>query len=308
MRVYFLSYLPAALKLNGLYLGGIDSFERHVELDLKDKVLAEAYAGGELQPVSFFIDENLLKNPPAFLDVYLLDSDALIYIREFTPTNIKLSLCLQVEFGQNLITVFKQGNVYATVEGAAFELINLPISFNECTAEEKTVAGKRVLVISGDGATLIISESGKKIFLGEASKVEFGETLEIEVPFETCLQSYAKCSYSYDGENLALLECRTVENVPPDEKILHFAFFESFLTRGDYTKYLTDELKKSADMLYGFLGDYVGVAVPPEKFYVTHDCPLAAGLVYGKKANLFEIKYYCVELENGKIANISPVE
>ncbi len=34
----------------------------------------------------------------------------------------------------------------------------------------------------------------------------------------------------------------------------------------------------------------------------------AAGLVYPKSENLFEVKYYAVELDDGKISNVFPVE
>ena len=71
MRVYFLSYKPAILKLNGLYVGGIDLFERHIELEIADSVLAEIVPGENLQPVNFFINEQLLFCPPEFMDVYL---------------------------------------------------------------------------------------------------------------------------------------------------------------------------------------------------------------------------------------------
>ena len=60
MRIYFLSYKPAILKLNGLYVGGIDLFERHINVDLKDSLLAEIVPGDNLQPVNFFINEHLL--------------------------------------------------------------------------------------------------------------------------------------------------------------------------------------------------------------------------------------------------------
>lgn len=63
MRIYFLSYKPAILKLNGLYVGGIDLFERRVEIDLNDSVLAEIVPGDNLQPVNFFINERLLFEP-----------------------------------------------------------------------------------------------------------------------------------------------------------------------------------------------------------------------------------------------------
>ena len=47
MRVYFLSERPAALKLNGAYMGLIDSFEKFVEIGEGQKLLAEAVPDAE---------------------------------------------------------------------------------------------------------------------------------------------------------------------------------------------------------------------------------------------------------------------
>ena len=47
MRVYFLSERPAALKLNGAYMGLIDSFEKFVEMGEGQKLLAEAVPDAE---------------------------------------------------------------------------------------------------------------------------------------------------------------------------------------------------------------------------------------------------------------------
>ena len=308
MRVYFLSYIPAALKLNGLYLGGVDNFERHVELELKDRVLAEIIPENNLQTVNFFIDDKLLSSPPPFMDVYKMDGDALVYIREYAQKEVRLDVLAQTRFNGNLVTVFTQGGVYVTVEGDGFELITLPSSVRGVIIEEKKIGGISALAITFGGFLLLISEKGKKVFFGEVESAEFGDTLKVTMNFETCTNAYAECEYSYDGGGLNLIRSETKERVPPDEKVLHFAFFESFLTRGDYKKYLSDELVQKADMLKSFFGNFEGVAVPPEKFYLTHSAPLAAGLVYRRLKNLYEIKYFAVEIENGKITNISEVE
>ena len=50
----------------------------------------------------------------------------------------------------------------------------------------------------------------------------------------------------------------------------------------------------------------MSVTVPTEKFYAEHGDVRAAGLVYPKAENLFEVKYFAVDLENGKITNIYP--
>ena len=308
MRVYFLSYLPAALKLNGLYLGTVDGFERHVELDPADRVLAELLPANNLQPLNFFLDENFFKNPPPFADVYLLEGDALIYIREYGAKDVKLSVIYQTRFCGNLITIFSQGGVYLSSEGVEYSLSPLPLSFLNLRVEEKKLAGRDVLAVYGGNELLIISDSGKRIFLNPAESAEFGDVLTVVAPFETCTFAKAECTYAFDGESLTLISSRTIETRTPEKSILHFAFFESVLTRGDFAKYLSDDLKPKAENLKSYLGNFVSVTVPTEKFYLTHGNIAAAGLVYPKAENLYEVKYFAVSLNGDKIDNIFPVE
>ncbi len=79
MRIYFLSCVPAALKLDGAYLGVIDGFERFVDLEEGKRVFAEAVPTNGLLAASFFIDEQFFRSPPEFADVYLTDGDAVVY-------------------------------------------------------------------------------------------------------------------------------------------------------------------------------------------------------------------------------------
>lgn len=152
----------------------------------------------------------------------------------------------------------------------------------------------------------LISNGGKRIFLNDVEKADFGERLEITAAFETCTAAKAVCTYSYNGEELTLCASKTVESRPPEKNILHFAFFESVLTCGDYAEYLDDELKKKAGVLKRYLGEYIGVTVPTEKFYAEHGEIKAAGLVYPKAQNLFEVKYFAVELTDNKVSNVFP--
>ena len=80
------------------------------------------------------------------------------------------------------------------------------------------------------------------------------------------------------------------------------------LIKADYEKYLCEELKNKADALKSYLGEFLSVTVPPEKFFLLHGDIRAAGLVYAKGKNLYEVKFFAVEIENGKISNIFPVE
>lgn len=340
MRIYFLSYKPAILKLNGLYVGGVDMFERHIELELADSVLAEIVPGENLQPVNFFINEKLLFQPPPFLDVYLMENEALLFVREYGNKGVNLRVVRQTRFCGNLVTLFLQGGCYLSVEGAEYSLFPLSAKFYTARFEEKTLCGMPVLAVYGGGtvgygidggaandsgfggasnggaacgavggALLILSESGKRIFLNEVEKAEFGERLKITAAFETCTAAKAVCEYLYDGEKLILQNSATIETRPPEKPILHFAFFESVLTRGNFANYLCDDLKDRAGALADYLGEFVGVTVPTEKFYAEHPNLRATGLVYPKASNLYEVKYFAVELDetSAKITNIFPV-
>ena len=150
--------------------------------------------------------------------------------------------------------------------------------------------------------------NGKRIFMNEVESAEFSDVLKVTAAFETCTAAKAVCTYSFDGEKLTLEASKTVETRPPEKNVLHFAFFESVLTRGNFARYLDDELRPRANNLKSYLGEFVSVAVPPEKFYSVHGNLTAAGLVYPKTENLFEIKYFAVDLTDGKISNIYPVE
>lgn len=308
MRVYFLSYAPAALKLNGMYLGTVDGFERHVSLDPADGVLAEIVPYDNFQPLNFRLNTDFFAAPPSFADVYLTEGDAIIYIREFEPKNAKLDVIYQTRFAGNLVTVFSQGRIYLSVEGTEYSLNALPQSFSPVSAEEKTLAGYKVLALYGGGMMIIISESGKIIYMNSAENVGFNGGLSVTVNFETCTAAKAECYFAYDGEKLELVSSRTIEMRPPEKNILHFAFFESVLTRGDYGKYLDESLLPKADALKNYLGNFVGVTVPTESFYSAHGDIAAAGLVYPHSKNLFEVKYFAVDFNGEKISNIYPVE
>ena len=300
--------MPAILKLNGMYIGAIDGFERHIELDPKDRVFAEIIPDENLHGINFFLDEKFFQSPPAFCDLYLLEGDALVYVREYAVKDNKIEVLYQTRFGGNLVTVFAQGGLYLSVDGAEYSLTPLPPSFRRFTAETFTLAGREVLAISNGKHLIVISESGRIIFKSAANTFEFSDTLKITAEFETCTQASAECEYAFNGESLSLISAHTIEKRPPEKEIVHFAFFESVLTSADCEKYLDDSLKERAADLKGYLGEFIGVTVPPEKFYIVHGNINAAGLVYPKDKNLFEIKYFAVDFDGDKITNLYPVE
>lgn len=313
MRIYFLSVSPAALKLDGAYLGIIDGFERFADVDeteLKRGVFCEAVPQGAACQVTFILCGDLFKNPPDFADVYLTDGDAVIYIRKYPPVGGKLEIIAQHFFKTITATLFSEnGGLYLNcVNGSSSNLYELSPKFIKAEFSERTLCGFDVLFLEGDGCIAVISDSGKRVFYNPAESFTCGDYLTVTVNFNTCAMCKAECRFLYDGEKMTLDSSVTREYAEPSPKVFHFAFFESVLTKGDFKKYLSDELSEKADDLPSFLGEFIDVTVPYSRFFEKHGDITAAGLVYPVGRNLFEVKYFAVDISDGKISNIYEVE
>ena len=68
----------------------------------------------------------------------------------------------------------------------------------------------------------------------------------------------------------------------------------------DPSPYLHEKIRGKADSLKEFLGDYRSV--------VLTDRPERVGLVYERKTRVYDVRYFIVTVEDGKISNIAPEE
>ena len=57
-----------------------------------------------------------------------------------------------------------------------------------------------------------------------------------------------------------------------------------------------------------YLGDFVDVVVPPQKFYERTGENRAAGLVYAEAPNLFRVKFFAADMVGGLVENIREIE
>ena len=314
MRIYFLSSITAGLKIDGVYAGIIDSFERFFDMDEGSNLLCEIVPDGNVQPLNFFINSAFFKNPPDFADVYLTGGDAIVSLNRYKPKDGGIVPVSRAKFaGGQASLVLNGGKPCLIVEGRTGETFTLPNEFSAAKLSEGEIGGRSVLLVEGNNCLCVISESGRRVFYNPAESWEIGQRLKITVAFPTCAGCKAHCEFAYDGNEMKLVSSRTEETRAIDESVIHFAFFESVLTRADCTKYLCGELKPRANDLTSFLGEFVDVSVPNEKFYLSHPeirAPerLAAGLTYPLAKNLFKIKYYAVEMKDGLIENIYEVE
>lgn len=305
MTLYFLSPVPAALRLNGQYVGVIDCFERRVEA--QGDLLAEITPSDNGLPLCFMINGDFFAKPPEFAEVYLIGSDALIKLRGYRSSDAALRVLDQARLGACLFTLYSQGGIFVSCDGEDFSLKEMGFAFRDARFIEQSIGGQPVMCLFCEGALAVFSARGKMVFRNRAKSYSCGDMLRVTINFDTCAGCESECDFSFDGEEMKLISGHTRETRSVGEEVIHFAFFESVLARGDYKKYLCDELAPQADKVTGYLGGFVGVLVPPRKFYDACGEERAAGLVYPSGGNLFSVRFYAADVEGGKIVNIRDI-
>ena len=288
MRVYFLAEETCALTVNGAYLGIVDGFERACEIAPADGVFCELKPCG-CQPVTFILNEAFLLSPPEQIKLYYVREGVAVFAGNFLRADQSLQVIRQDRFGGNLLTLCMQGRLQLNLENASgFHIVPLPAAF----ADAKPVQYGNGFLLECDTAFAHISESGEVLVLSEGTITERGETLRAEVPFHDSVGHTALCGWQ-DGK---LTECTIRSAREPASDTFALAFFESVLIGADPSPYLGENLSEKAALLKDYLGNYLSVVLTQQRDTV--------GLVYERKARVFDVRYYRVELTEGKISNI----
>jgi hypothetical protein len=291
------------LSLNGVFFGVTDDFERSAEVNLSDRIFVKFTPEGAM-PLGFFLTEDTLSTPPLGCEVYLLRDGAAIYARTFTPVDFTLRPIAQQRFDDTLVSVFQQGHIQVSIQSPdGFFTSTLPPSFSVCTLSMH--AG--LVFIEGQNHLAVYTKTGNCVLLEEI--VDFSVTqnqLNATLPLSNCLGRVAECRWALhengcDRTHFTLRQAHTLsgetDEVKIAEELLPFAFFESVLLGGNYAEFLADGLAEQADKIAAFLGDFRGVCL-------TND-PSTCGLIREKATNVFEVSYFTVTIENGKIINVT---
>ena len=296
MRIYFLSSIPCALRLNGLHYGITDRFERFVEVCLSDQIYAEFSPQGCL-PIGFFITEQITESPPAGCEVYLLQKGIAIYARDFQPTDFSLRPVAQAREGNTLATLFWQGKLQLSIESPqGFFNATLPPLFDPC----ELIFVDNLLLLKGESTLAVYTLQGKRLLLEQFTELSLSQNkLNATLPLSDRLQRFAKCEWNLTNETCTrtgFTLIQPTENDTIDEDLLAYAFFESALIGADFSSFLADELQHDADNIRAFLGDFIAVTLTEKR--------TVCGLVRAKKERLFAVDYYEVEIKNGKITDV----
>lgn len=292
MQVYFLAERECMLRINGIYLGLVDLFERSVELNPEDGIVCELIPLDGFLPLSFRLDETFLLQPPPQVRLYYAQNAVAVFCMDFLRADPSMKVIWQQRFGDTLLTLAVQGKVQLYLQNSASHLLDLPQSFADCSAKEY----RDCFLLSAQTGFALVSGEGELLLMSEGVVLSSDTTIKAEVPFRDCLGHTAVCEW--DREKLIGCSVRTAREVT--EATIALALFESVLIGADVSPYLCEELREKADDLREFLGEFVSVVLTNEQTTV--------GLVYPRKERIFDVRYYTVSVTDMKIDNISPLE
>lgn len=291
MRVYFLSEKRGALTVGGAYFGVVDGFERSAEVDPADGLWCECAAIG-YAPVRFRFDENFLFAPPPHVKLYFSGGDVAVWLYDYLRDDPSLRVLRQETVDGSRLTLCMQGRLQLNLENeTGFHLIPLPESLERC---KPFPCCGGILLESAD-RFLLLSRDGETVAQGEGKVLEKGASLKAEVRLLDSAGHTALCEW----RGTELVSCTLRASRPPTDATFALAFFESVLLGADVTPLLSEALQPKAGALKEFLGDFKEVALKGGNL---------AGLVYERRERVFEVRTFRVDVENGKVTNISEQE
>lgn len=312
MRIYFSAALPCVLRAGGAPAGFLSGNKLFADAD---RVLVEFLpADGELLPLSFVTGEEFFRHPPACCDVYRCGCYNLVHAARFSPRRSGFDAKTQVRCGNLQATVFECGGPFLCLQNAeGFDVYPLPQG--EYELGETHVGGKAFLHAhcKKSGYFALFSQDRKRVLRERIQSREEGEELELVRVLPDIAGHTVRERYALHGEELVLTghAVSAREGFDPaalPEKLLPFAFFEELAAGGDAAPFLAPALQGQAGRLKEYLGDFCGVCLPEEVFYRVHGDVNAAGLIYARAENAFDVKFFRVEAGHGKIENILPVD
>ena len=314
MRIHFSSKKECYLRLGGALMGSCGKVEKFIELDQDTELLVEFLpADGNILPLSFVINKQFFENPPECCNVHFYGIGADIIACNFQPRRTDLQVLKQMRVGNLLATFVQQQNMQLLLENnKKFE--NIPLPFIEEYNIEEVSLGKTSLLLfsyekDGQKKLYLFNQSCQMLLEHFYTEYTITDTLQLTLQHNDLAHHTLQQTFVLEEEKLVLKE----QTLNPQEnfsihtlhaKLLPFDFFQSVLIVGDFSSYLSPNLQDKQELLKEYLGNFIEVQIPKDIFYHHHGEVNAVALVYPKSKSLFEVKFFVVQTENGKICNI----
>lgn len=318
MIYYFLSNVPAAVKIGGIFKGL--ALTEPLKLDLSFpspfiEVCPEKNGYGA--PLGFIAGTEFLSDPPERVTVTDLKGGYAVCF-DFTriEKDFKSIAVYRTPFA--IVNVFSQSGYFISIE-TQFDFFTEELPLTAESAEFFVSRDKTTLVIGLTGdkkavAAYDISGKVKKTFCEEVSDFTLGEETLTSLNREDVAKHSVVIKYSPARGTLSVInkEIRQDENFSPARlitQVVPYAFLEEFLVGGDFKNYLAGGVYDNANKLKPYLGDFIGVLPPPR--FITDgrsENENIAGLLYKKTERTYYTEYFCFTVRGGKILNLKKLD
>lgn len=306
MYFYFDCDAPAVLKIDGMYRGKLNG-EKHVDVD-GESYIELCPTGAGLPCAGFFPDEDFLSAPPENFTVTDLAGGFFVYYK-VPAADRGFKILAQKKYPDASVTAFIENGLKLSIE-TPDDFYAESLDFIAYSAEifRDKINGKDVFIIRFGGKkpiirvyslrkTKLLFSRGVDEFVVENGVLYTTEKL-CDVAKHEIKSSWTYCdSFSEKTREVVCLKNFSTSDLC--DGVLPYVFLEEFAVKGDYIRYLSDDIKKNAEKLSGFFGNFLGVCPPP--FFRDYK---EIGLIKKRAKNAYYVDYFLLESSNGKIFSI----
>ncbi len=311
MYYYFSSDYPAVIKINGMFYGKIQDVIKPLRIDKNLSPFIEICPLNENgNTVNFILDGEFLTSPPNGVNITDLKGGYLIkfYVRyDKLPFNV----ITQEKLPHAIATVFTESSLKLSIESQSdFYAETFNINCTDATITPFNINNDRFIAIKlvAHSTTLCVyylGEKIKKVFCRNvfdfSLSPEFSTTEKFnDIAKHTVLTIWEFCGKEFKVKSASCTKKDGFNTSCLSERLVPYAFLESFLSGDSLDDFLCENVKSNADKLKSYFGNFIGIFPPP----VFRDIN-EIGLIYPLTDNKYEVEYFTFELQDKKISNIA---
>lgn len=314
MYFYFYSDYPAVVKLQGIYYGKIGNIAKFCRLEPPFPLVEICALSDGGRSYAFFPDDGFINSPPKNVSVTDLCGGYLLrFYGDLRGGEFRV--IAQEKFADGNVTVFCDDGYKLSLEtksGFYAETLDFPPLTAAFTVGAGANAGLLFCEFQAEKENILcVYRTVDPALLLKKTCSDFSVTdggFTVTEKFNDVAKHTTEYRFVFDGNAVTERERKVSDGENFDrtsilDKIVPYAFCEEFLLKGDHEFYLSDGIKRNADKLGDYLGEYVGVTTPP--FFRD---PMEVGLIKKVAPRRYRVDYFTFELENGKIVNVKKVE
>ncbi len=306
---YFSSKVEGALKINGNFQTILNSQPTPVENFCLDSFIEFYPLNGQNAPIQTIITKDTTDSPPK--NLFIVDMKG-GYLIQFCPifSPVEYRLICQQKYSQCVCNLFYDNGVKLTVQTQndfyAYKILE-DVNSGEFYSLDNSNFYIALITYGQMQTVSVYCVQGKiqKIFEHSANEIKIDNNIIYTTEYKNDIAKHQiDFSYSLVNGQIQLTNkiIKQSENFSPSrlpEKLISYAFLEEVCVGGNLDFYLSTEMTGKKEMLKSYLGEFVGVIIPPPfRDYKE------VGLLYKETTNKYLIRYVLVDTSDGKVVNL----